>query len=158
MPKPLRYTGTWPPLDVLDAYPNWVFASDEESEPDQDETTIKPESRQSWISEETDCTAALATLANGSSAEVIISLLNGNVEGVDVWDGRDWWALRLSSDQTTWTPLEQPWLPPDERRPVVSLSDASVFPVSIVSRLPAVNGTYLRVDIPLKTPPRYGYR
>jgi hypothetical protein len=53
MPKPLRYTGDWPPPNVLSQYSNWVFAYDEEGEDDQDETTVRPEEQQSFISHET---------------------------------------------------------------------------------------------------------
>ena len=118
MAKTLRYTGSWPPLAVLTDYPNWIFATDEESEPGQDETTIKPESQQSYISEETDFTSATITFASGVTGSAIVSLIQGQIDAIDVFDGRDWWRLTVDYDGRVWTPLVETWLPESQRREI----------------------------------------
>ena len=150
MAKPLRYTGCWPPTEVLARYPNWVLAIDEEGEPDQDETTIKPEAQQAFISDETDYSAASAHLANGSTAIGILSLIHGKIDAIDVYDGSDWWRLKGEFNQKQWTPFVETWLPPEKRRPSVSLSDSDRFPMLIASRLATSDDKYLSLSIPLR--------
>jgi hypothetical protein len=143
MAKPLRYTGCWPPVEILDEYPNWVFATDEESEPDQDETTIRPENQQSFISSETDYTAATVTLANGTRTRGILSFLDGKLDTLDVFDGRDWWRVTNDLEQRRWSPYVENWLPQQQRRPTVSLADADIFPVHVETRLLQPVGMFL---------------
>jgi hypothetical protein len=163
MQEPLRYTGCWPEIEMLKTYPNWVFAADEEGESDQDETTIKPEDQQSFISDETAYTAATAIMPSGSCADAIVSVVEGRIEAVDVWDGRDWWRVLYDSRLRSWTPFVETWLPDGERCASVSLSDARFFPARIVSRLPYCDGPPLETTIPLAIanealPPRPWYR
>jgi hypothetical protein len=58
MKNHLRFTEAWPPIAVLVDYPNWVYALDEEGKPGQNETTIKPETQQLYVSQETCFTVA----------------------------------------------------------------------------------------------------
>ena len=153
MARPLRFTGCWPPVDLLDQYPNWVFASDEECEPDQDETTIKPEGQQTFISEETDVTAANVTLASGVNLRALLSLFNGKVVAIDVYNGHDWWRLCGAHDQKLWTPHVETWKPENQRRPVVSLSDRELFPAIVNSRLPFSDGRHITITILLEPKP-----
>jgi hypothetical protein len=147
MAKPLRYTGCWPPVDILDEYPKWVLATDEEGEPDQDETTIKPENQQAFISDETDFSVAFVSLANGTTARGVLSFINGKVDAVDVFDGRDWWRIR--SERGGWISFADTWVPAEQRRPSVSLSDENLFPAQVNSRLPGRSGMAVTFTIPL---------
>ena len=151
MAKPLRYTGCWPPTEILERYPNWVLAIDEECEPDQDETTIKPEAQQAFISDETDYSAASVRLANGSAAVGILSLIEGKIDAIDIFDGRDWWRLKDEYNQTEWTPFIETWLPAEKRVPSVSLYDANLFPMRVMSRLPRSDEKRLAVEVRLKS-------
>jgi len=149
MARPHRYTGCWPPLGVLSEYPNWVLAIDEETEPGQDETTIKPEPQQAFISKETDYSAAIVHFANGSTASGVLGFINGKIESVNVFNGQDWWTLQGEFNQTRWKPLVETWLPPEQRRPSVSLSDKDLFPAQVRSRLGYPSGEPIAFTIPL---------
>jgi hypothetical protein len=48
----LRFTGEWPPQSLWSKYPNWEYALDEEDEPGQDETTLRPSENQSNIDDD----------------------------------------------------------------------------------------------------------
>lgn len=150
MAKSLRYTGCWPPLDVLEKYPNWVLAIDEEGEPDQDETTIKPEDQQVFISNETGFTSATVTLANGMAASGVLTFVDGRIDAIDVFNGHDWWRVRGNNGQEDWTPFVETWLPEEQRRPAVSLSDSLLFPLRITSRLPGSDGRPVSFAVPLR--------
>jgi len=97
MSKPLRYTGCWPPVSVLREYPNWVCAFDEEDEPDQDETTIKPEVQQVYISLDTQFTAVEIEFAGGARAIGLLFLFGGETESIDYFDedANEWVNLKL---------------------------------------------------------------
>ncbi len=135
----LRYTGCWPPVDVLQRYPNWVYALDEEEEPDQDETSIRPEDQQSFISNETVFTAGIAMCPEGRELSVVFSAQEGDVEGFEVFDGRDWWLFRVDENGRDWFFVSQDWLPEmDGRAP-----DLSLFPLRVSARLPDMDGRAL---------------
>jgi hypothetical protein len=138
----LRYTGCWPPAHILSQYPNWIFALDEEGVEGQDETTIKPETQQSYISEETCFTAAEAKQADTSVRTAIVRLEELLPSAVDVFDGRDWWSVQRGLSKK-WEAVNEDWLPKDERRPNVSLSDQRLFPLVVQSKLPRGDGKIL---------------
>jgi hypothetical protein len=142
-----RYTGCWPPTSILDQYPNWIFALDEEWVEGQDETTIKPETQQLHISGETCFTAAEVTQADQTARTAIIRLEDGLPSAVDVFDGRDWWSVQRGFGKK-WETVNEVWLPEDERRPTVSLSDQHIFPLVVRSRLPRSDGKVLVLSIP----------
>jgi hypothetical protein len=146
MENVLRYTGCWPPIDVLAKYPNWIFALDEEGKPGQDETTIKPETQQRSISEETCFTAADAKLADGRVLTAIMRLAANALLGLDVFEEVDWWSL-TQQHGSRWQALNETWLPAEERRPTVSLQDRRIFPLSAESRLPRDDGKHLTLRI-----------
>lgn len=146
MGNSLRYTGCWPPIDVLAEYPNWVLALDEEHVKGQDETTLKPEAQQSWISCETSCTAADVTLADGSIKTGILVLEEGDPSALDVFDGNDWWSVEQVSGKK-WETVKETWLGEEERRPSVSFAAKNIFPLSARSRLPRADGTFLHLSI-----------
>ena len=141
-----RYTGCWPPPTVLGIYPNWVFALDEEDEDGQDETTIKPESQQLYVSEETSFTAADITLASGTTRTGILTLDGTIPSAGDVFDGRDWWTVQRGPG-TKWEAVRETWIPEDQRRPTVSLNDREIFPLNAHTRLPKSDGKIVSVTV-----------
>lgn len=140
MPKPLRYTGDWPPPEVLRGYPNWVFAYDEEGEEGQDETTVKPEDQQAFITTETQLTAGRLFLADGHTLPAIICMENGSPVGVSAFEGRWTWSVWRDGRTKAWRPATEDYLPESERLPSVSLSDARVFPLRFATLLPYGRG------------------
>lgn len=147
MAKEFRYTGCWPPPEVLEQYPNWVFALDEEGEDGQDETTIKPESQQAFISEETDFTSGIAELADGAKRDAIFSICDDFLDAVYVRNGSEWWGARRGADGA-WASIEETWLPEAKRSRPVSLWDAQTFPATVVSNVARSDGNRLEVTIP----------
>ncbi len=130
-----RLTGAWPTAELLRQYPNWENALDEEAEPGQDETTLRPSNVQDTITEAVTFTAAIATLANGVTCPAILELNAFEPYGVNVLT-KDQEGWRLSADAgDRWTPFCETWLPESERMPGVALSDESIFPLKIVSVL-----------------------
>jgi hypothetical protein len=123
-----------------------VFALDEEGEAGQDETTIKPETQQLYMSLETSFTTADVVLADGSAKTGMITLENTIPSGLDVLDGRDWWSVQRGPD-SKWETVDETWLPEGERRPGVSLRDKNIFPLSVKSRLPRSDGNFMALRI-----------
>ena len=62
----LRFTGDFPPLDVLERFPNWENALDEEEVEGQDETTIRPTEEQHVLTPEVVFTAGVIIQADGT--------------------------------------------------------------------------------------------
>lgn len=145
----LRYTGCWPPVEILREYPNWVFALDEEGEDGQDETTIRPEAQQEFISDDTDFTRGEAQLADGTRCEAIFSVCDDFLDGVYVRSGEGWWGVRQQADKS-WEVIEDSWLPEAQRGASVSLADAKVFPAQVVSILGRSDGNKIEATIPLQ--------
>lgn len=138
MSNPLRFTGDWPPPHLLDEYPNWEYALDEEGLEDQDETTIRPAENQTVIEEYVPFTAATALLPDGRQFPAIIELLDG-VAGLDIYVDNDWYRLVRCVDRFNqflqWEPYVEEWRPEGERCPSFSLADKACFPLRFVSRL-----------------------
>lgn len=148
MPKPLRYTGDWPPPEVLRDFPNWVFAYDEEGVEGQDETTVKPEDQQSFISHETQITAATLLLADGRTLPAVVCMDNGSLAGVSAFEGRWSWSVWRDRRTTSWRPATQDYLPESQRLSSVSLSDTRVFPLRFATSLPReAGGQQWRIEI-----------
>lgn len=140
MPKPLRYTGDWPPPEVLQDYPNWVFAYDEEGEDGQDETTVKPEDQQTFITTETQVTAGTLVLADGHTLPAIVCIEKGSPVGVSAFEGRWTWSVWRDGRKSTWRPATQEYLPENQRLPSVSLADSRIFPLRFSTSLPRKSG------------------
>ena len=140
MPKPLRYTGDWPPPEVLRHYPNWVFAYDEEGEEGHDETTVKPEDQQLLISRETQVTAGTLLLADGRTLPAIVCIESGSPIGVSAFEERWTWSVWRDHRRAPWRPATQDYLPESQRLPSVSLSDSRVFPLRFATVLPRESG------------------
>lgn len=148
MPKPLRYTGDWPPPEVLREHPNWVCAWDEEDEEGQDETTLKPEDEQSVITSDTIHTAGDVHLADGRAFPAIISLPSGAPECFDYHDGAEWIRCRQDYQTKRWVAHDQSWLPPEKRMPTVDFADSCTFPLRLSTRLPhSETGAPVRLEI-----------
>ena len=139
MGKKLRFTGDAPPIHLWEQFPNWEYALDEEGEEGQDETTLRPAANQTSIDEHAAFTAGTATLADGTDLPALLEILQypESCEGVNVFIGpSDAWRLKRDSRSHCWSPFEETWLPPKERRPAVSMGDPKIFPLKIRSRLP----------------------
>jgi hypothetical protein len=135
MAEKLRFTGEWPPMRVLKAYPNWEYALDEEGVEGQDETTIRPEAQQNVISGDTAYTAAEARQADGTERRAIVAIVGGRIDAVDVYVTEvDTWRVGRVGDR--WEPFLQSWLPESQRMPCVSLSDTTIFPLRVTTVLP----------------------
>lgn len=135
MSKPLRYTGDWPPPNILHEYPNWICAWDEEGEEDQDETTLKPEDRQDIITEDTIHTAGDVLFASGQKFPAIISMPSGRADDFSYHNGKDWIRCLFDGRIHRWIPFDQDWLPPERRAPTVDFLNLSLFPIRLSSRL-----------------------
>src|SRR5262245_58348279 len=85
MAKKLRFTGEWPPQQYWSQFPNWENALDEEDEPAQDETTLRPAEEQTYIAEYTSFTTGNATLADGRTAPALIEVLGGTPAAVVIF-------------------------------------------------------------------------
>ncbi len=136
MPRQHRYTGACPPLGVISQFPNWDYALDEEGEPDQDETTIRPEAEQTFITSRTAFSAADAWLANGEHFTALVEVLGGRIWAVNVFQSQGVWRVYFDQRSGAWQPFVQDWLPENERCPSVALLDSSVFPLRVASGLP----------------------
>jgi hypothetical protein len=147
MTEKLRFTGDWPPASLLTQYPNWEYALDEEDVEGQDETTIRPESEQKMITENTAYTAARAKQADGTERMAIAAIVGGRIDAVDVFiNDRDAWRIGRNGDK--WEPFIQTWLPENERMPHVLLSDTSIFPLRVATLVPTDDsGHPLTVEI-----------
>lgn len=62
----LRFTGRLPTERALARYPSWCYAFDEEGRPGQDESTLRPTDDQRRMGPDTACTAAQATVPDGT--------------------------------------------------------------------------------------------
>jgi hypothetical protein len=140
MARRYRYTGDFPPPEVLAQFSNWDFALDEEDEEGQDETTIKPEDEQSFITEWTAYTIADAFLPGGMRLAALVEFLSGQVGGVNVFEAPEWWRVVFDWPSQTWQPFVEDWLPLADRGTSVELSDARLFPLKIATKLPLGRG------------------
>ena len=137
MPKPYRYTGSFPPIDVLAQFPNWENAIDEEGEDGQDETTLRPADEQTYIGEWVPFTAADAWLASGEHCPAIGYVIDPvGITSLHVFNGDDWRELRYDLETQLWSPFVADYIPEPDRPPTVSLSDTSIFPLRVSTRLP----------------------
>lgn len=84
MDERYRFTGEWPPVSLLQRFPNWEYALDEEEVDGQDETTIRPEEQQTRISANTAYTGAKAHFADGRILDAIVEALSGDIRMVVV--------------------------------------------------------------------------
>jgi hypothetical protein len=132
----LRFTGENPPQHLLTRFPNWEFAQDEEAVDGQDETTIRPEGQQSCISTATAYTAGVIGLASNAEMPALIAIIGGRPESFWVYDEAGAWCLSRNAKHGIWEPFVELWLPVQERCRSVQLSNADIFPVGLVTRLP----------------------
>ncbi len=142
MPKPHRYTGDFPPIDVLAQFPNWENALDEEGEEGQDESTLRPAGEQSYIGEFVSFTACDTWLASGERRAAIGYVISSAIVSLYVADGSDWWELRYDDESQRWQPFTPTWIPEAERPPTVSLADTGIFPLRVATRLPFEPGEW----------------
>jgi hypothetical protein len=132
----LRFTGTWPPLELWNNYPNWEYALDEEGSSGQDETTLRPSGNSEFIDDEVVFTTGDLALSDGRKLPAMLELMNGEIVGVTAFTSNDdGWSVRLLGNPAKWTCIVQIWLPSEERSPFVLPDDSTVFPAFASSRL-----------------------
>lgn len=132
----LRFTGEWPPPDLWKEYPNWEPALEEEGEPGQDETTLRPGEEQRFVIG-FGFTAGEVEQANGQRLPALLSVC-GEVDGVTAFTSeKGGWSIQRLGRPARWVCTIEDWLPEAERSPSVSLEDPSVFPLRVRSLLPA---------------------
>jgi hypothetical protein len=101
----LRFTDRPPPPEVLAEYANWVHARGEEGRRGQDETTIKPQRRQTRIDDDTEYTAAAVWLADDTETIGLLWLSAGHAIGITVYEGEAVWRLYAGRAGGLWRPL-----------------------------------------------------
>ena len=87
----LRFTEENPPLKYLDEFPNWSNAYDEETEDDQDETTLKPHEQQHFIDDNVSFTAADLTAADGTKYVALLYVIAGVACDISVYGDEPWY-------------------------------------------------------------------
>jgi hypothetical protein len=140
MSSKVRITGDNPSPSLLEQYPNWENALDEEDEEGQDETTLRPSENQSVIVQYVSFTAATVWLNDGRECPAIIEMIY-DVEGLQFYLEDIWYRIVRRSDRTgkfeRWEPYVEYWIPEAERNsPPLLLNDEKVFPLRFASRLP----------------------
>lgn len=135
--KKLRYTGAWPPPEVLARYPNWEMAYEEEGVEGQDETTLRPqEEEQTMITGDTVHTAGDVWLADGRTYPAIITVFLGPPEACSFHDGKRWWAIKE---------FRKKWGSHGEKS--VDMNNKSIFPLRLRTRLPRRDGKHWQIEI-----------
>lgn len=131
VPK-LRFTGTLPTKRAVERFPNWVLALDEEGEPGQDETTLRPDDEQGRISKETVCAAVAA---EGPDGKRQLGMLYGYL---DLWRGpehADWLHVFKGARRLDVKLLPKLWWP-HETAPTLHYNDFAVLPLRVITVLP----------------------
>jgi hypothetical protein len=143
MNRNLRFTGEWPPEEILRQYPNWEYALDEEGVPGQDETTLKPQSEQGHINIDTVFTVGEVLTNDGNTYPAILEMSDSRIEGINTFtaEGRAW-RIYMTRPTRKWVPFEADWLSEAERPLPVSFDDQSVFPITVTSLLPKAQGSH----------------
>jgi hypothetical protein len=139
MSNKLRITGDNPSPGLLEQYPNWENALDEEDVDGQDETTLRPAEDQSVIVEY-GFTAGIVWLNDGRECAAIIEMLD-DVSAIQFYLDGKWYRIvrwsRRSGEFERWESYVEHWLPQDQRTcPPLSLDDETFFPLRFASRLP----------------------
>ena len=139
--KKLRFTGEFPPIEILEQYPNWEYALDEEHLEGQDETTIRPSRDQTCINPSVAFARGTATLANGTRLPAVLEFNGNSIEGLTVHSQGQWaWSLRRLGKPSTWHAITYEWLPEEERPPTVLSDVGAVFPILVETLLPFASG------------------
>jgi hypothetical protein len=131
----LRFTGEWPPPGLWKQYPNWESALEEEGEPGQDETTLRPSEEQRFVIS-FGFTAGEVEQANGQRLPALLSVCD-EIDGVTAFTSETGgWSIQRLGRPARWVCTVEDWRPEAERAPSVSLEDPSVFPLRVRSLLP----------------------
>ena len=139
MEERLRFTGANPPPNLWDRYPNWENAIDEEGEPDQDETTLRPSSNQRTIDDHVSFTAGEAVFADGRKVPALLILVSSELGWVDVYPDpsrEETWMVCFDSPSSAWIAMNEDWFLNSTNSLRVPVEDDAVFPLNVKSRLP----------------------
>ena len=155
--KKLRFTGESPPLRLWRQYPIWEYCLGEEGVPGQDETTIRPSKAKYWIPRRGFDIAEVfgeAYLADGRVFPASLGIAGDRARYFTVCfnppmvDAPNFWQLIYKDELQRWQPDNDPaadWVFahffPGKVRPVVKLSDAAIFPLTMQTFAPKDRGT-----------------
>jgi hypothetical protein len=157
----LRYTGANPPPSVWAQFPNWQNAIDEEGEPDQDETTLRPADNQQFIDDDVSFAAGDAEFAEGLKVPALLSLIAGELGWVYVYPEPDrdaCWVVRHDEPSQRWVAMNESWfLEGDEGLMPVPLDRSERLRMRVTSRRPLLaTGRPLVAEISLSGSPAAG--
>lgn len=148
MAKLYRYTGDFPPVDVIESFPNWDYALDEEGEEGQDETTIRPEDDQTHINEYTGFTAVDVWLASGDRCVGLAEILASEITAVNVVEHGNWWRVVFNVPEGRWKPYIETWNSRNRDAEFFKHNEVRIFPVRVETRLPMrTTGRRVRLEI-----------
>lgn len=138
-----RLTGRRPSARQLERWPNWRPCLDEEDEPGQDESTMRPDDEQAIIGPGTNGTAFAATDATGRSFPLFglavwpDDLKRGHLDEVILLE-RPARTISVAGDRRSWEPaIRGPTLPLDSPR----------LPIRARSVLPLRDGRHLELRL-----------
>jgi hypothetical protein len=154
--KRLRFTGENPPPSLWDRFPNWENAFDEETLPDQDETTVRPSSNRKSIDSDVSFTAGDAILASGEKVPALLNILDGEIVWIYVYPDpsrNECRSLRFDNFSKSWESMEEEWMPEQEGLIPAPVEDSRVFPMTVRSRLP-LQKTKSKLSFEVKKPAR----
>lgn len=139
MAKKLRFTGEFPPSKLWNEYPNWEYALDEETEEDQDETTLRPCSEKRFIPDDAAFTCGKAGQADGSTFPAFICVFNEEVkpDTVEVILSRKLsYTIVFNISARRWEPYASEWEVRAGRSLKVEPGDPKIFPLRVETLLP----------------------
>ena len=140
-----RYTGEWPPIEILEKFSNWDYALDEEDVEGQDETTIKPQENQIEVDSATCGSVADISLPSGEKTHGVVVLADKDILFVDFLFNKKWHRIEKKKD--VWIPLYEEWLPVERRAPKFDIKDGRFFPMEVISRVPIQGGERIKIEI-----------
>ena len=138
MEEHFRFTGENPPRTLWCRFPNWQNAYEEETLPDQDETTLRPANNQETIDDDISFTAGDVTFANGQSAPALLEVLCGELSSVHAYPDpqqEKCWILTFHGPWNRWRAKNDDWFLQIGSILRVPVENVDLFPMRVTSRL-----------------------
>lgn len=92
-----RYTDDWPLPEVLRDFPNWVTAFGEEGRRGQDETTIRPQKKQSRIDDNTAYSAGEVEFRDQTKMVCLLRLSWGRIKEIIIYGDNGLWCASVGT-------------------------------------------------------------
>src|SRR4029453_14038477 len=113
MKERLRFTGNNPPITLSESIPNWQNAYEEETLPDQDETTLRPADTQLAIDDDVSLTVGEVVFANGQRVPASLEVLCDEVSSVYPEPQKDeCWIMSFNVPANRWEAWNCDWSSP----------------------------------------------